>query len=287
MVSLVPGGEGGETPDALAAYPIAKGSGSVTSFSQADGFIAIPADVESVAAGAPVDVQLIGANLRLADLVVMGSHCVGLDVIIDTLQADGLTVKALNIGSMGGLAAAKRGECDVAAMHLMDEATGVYNAPFLTDALELVPGYRRMQGIVFRPDDLRFENKSLEQAVAALLKDPDCIMVNRNAGSGTRILVDRLLGITKAGGTRPSGYWTQPKSHGAVAVAVAQRRADWGMAIASVARQYELGFIPVQEEHYDFVVPRARRDRPAVRRFLAALADPSVRAALRAHGFAL
>jgi putative molybdopterin biosynthesis protein len=278
MVSLVEG----DTPGALAAYPIAKGSGSVTSFSQADGFVEIARDVESLPAGEPVEVRLIGRGLRLADLVVMGSHCVGLDIIIDRLQRDGLAVKALNIGSTGGLAAAKRGECDVAAMHLMDPATGIYNQPFLTPALELVPGYRRMQGILFRPDDQRFAGASLEQAVAAILADPACIMVNRNAGSGTRILVDRLLA-----GAQPAGYWAQPKSHGAVAVAVAQGRADWGVAIASVARQYGLGFIPMQEEHYDFVLPRARRDRPAVRQFRAVLADDTVRAGLRAHGFVL
>jgi putative molybdopterin biosynthesis protein len=278
MVSLVPG----ETPGALAAYPIAKGSGAVTSFSHADGFIAIDRDVESVPAGTRVAVQRIGRDHRLADLVVMGSHCVGLDIVIDRLQVDGLAVKALNIGSMGGLAAAQRGECDVAAMHLMDEASGAYNRPFLTEALELVPGYRRMQGIVFRPDDLRFEERSLDEAVAAILRDPDCLMVNRNAGSGTRVLIDRLLK-----GAKPAGYWAQPRSHGAVAAAVAQRRADWGVAIATVARQYDLGFIPLQEEHYDFVLPRARRERPAVQRFLAVLADETIRTALRAHGFAL
>jgi putative molybdopterin biosynthesis protein len=139
-----------------------------------------------------------------------------------------------------------------------------------------------MQGIVYRPDDARFDERTLAEAVAAILGDPECIMVNRNAGSGTRILVDRLLK-----GATPPGYWAQPKSHGAVAVAVAQHRADWGIAIASVARQYELGFIPLQEEHYDFVIPRARRDRSPVQRFLAVLADDAIRAALRAHGFAL
>ena len=278
MVSLVPGSADG----ALAAYPIAKGSGAVTSFSQADGFIVIDRDVESVPAGEPVDVHLIGRGLRLADLVVMGSHCVGLDLIIDRLEAQGLRVKALNIGSTGGLTAAKRGECDIASMHLMDEATGVYNRPFLTPDLDLVSGYRRMQGIVFRADDRRFDRRTLEDAVAAILSDPECLMVNRNAGSGTRILIDRLLK-----GTRPSGYWAQPKSHGAVAVAVAQRRADWGVAIASVARQYGLGFIPLQEEHYDFVVPRVRRVRPAVGAFLTVLADDGLRAALRGLGFAL
>ncbi|WP_281262058.1 substrate-binding domain-containing protein [Azospirillum thermophilum] len=106
------------------------------------------------------------------------------------------------------------------------------------------------------------------------------MLINRNAGSGTRILTDRLLGAA-----RPTGYWTQAKSHNAVAVAVAQHRADWGVAIASVARLYGLGFLPLQEEHYDFVIPRARRDRPAVRRFLAALDSPEVAEALAGLGF--
>ena len=77
-------------------------------------------------------------------------------------------------------------------------------------------------------------------------------MVNRNAGSGTRVLIDKLLGER-----RPPGYGVQTKSHNAVAAAVAQGRADWGVAIDTVARQYGLGFIPLQEEHYDFVVPEA------------------------------
>jgi putative molybdopterin biosynthesis protein len=276
MVSLVRGNDG-----VLAAYPNAKGSGAVTAFSQADGFIAIPAQVESVPAGAAVEVQLIG-HADLADLVVIGSHCVGLDVLIGRLQQQGIRVKALNVGSTGGLAAAKRGECDIAPIHLMDPQTGEYNRPFLTAALELIPGYRRLQGIVYRRGDRHFEGLTVEAAIAAAIAAPDCLMVNRNAGSGTRILSDRLLA-----GKKPQGYWSQPKSHNAVAVAVAQGRADWGIAIDTVARQYGLAFIPAQDEHYDFVVPRARLDRPAVRRFLAVLDDRTVRAELSALGFRL
>jgi putative molybdopterin biosynthesis protein len=277
MVSLTRGAEDG----ALAAYPNAKGSGAVTAFSQADGFIAIGQHVESVSAGTPVEVQLIG-RAHLADLVIIGSHCVGLDVLIGRLQAEAISVKALNVGSMGGLAAAKRGECDIAAIHLMDPESGEYNRPFLTPALDLMPGYRRLQGIVYRTGDPRFEGRSVEDAITAAISTPECLMVNRNAGSGTRILTDRLLkGVT------PSGYWSQPKSHNAVAVAVAQNRADWGMAIESVARQYGLGFIPVQHEHYDFVVPKAKLQRLPVRRFRALLDDPSVREALAGLGFTI
>jgi len=277
MVSVVRGGEEG----ALAAYPNAKGSGTVTAFSQADGFITIARHVESVPAGTPVEVQLIG-RAHLADLVIIGSHCVGLDILIDRLQADAISVKSLNVGSTGGLTAAKRGECDVAPVHLMDPGTGEYNRPFLTPDLELVAGYRRLQGVVYRVGDRRFEGRALEDVVAMATGSRECLMVNRNTGSGTRILTDQLLK-----GAKPPGYWSQPKSHNAVAVAVAQQRADWGMAIESVARQYGLGFIPVQDEHYDFIVPTTRLERAPVQRFRALLEEASVRQALAALGFGI
>ena len=104
-------------------------------------------------------------------------------------------------------------------------------------------------------------------------------MVNRNAGSGTRVLVDKLLE-----GARPPGYANQPKSHNAVAAAIAQNRADWGVAIAPVAKLYGLGFLPVAPEHYDFLVVESRRERPAVQAFLAALRDQKTRDRIRALG---
>jgi len=275
MVSLVRAD--GEGP--LAAYPNSKGSGAVTAFSQADGFITIGQHVESVPAGTPVEVQLIG-RAHLADLVIIGSHCVGLDVLIARLQSEGISVKALNVGSTGGLAAVKRGECDVAVIHLMDPETGEYNRPFLTPQLELISGYRRLQGIVYRKGDPRFEGRSLEQAIDTAISARDCLMVNRNAGSGTRILTDRYLA-----GAKPAGYWSQPKSHNAVGVAVAQGRADWGITIETIARQYGLGFIPAQDEHYDFIMPKARLARPAVQRFCAVLNEAATRDALTELGF--
>ena len=105
-------------------------------------------------------------------------------------------------------------------------------------------------------------------------------MINRNAGSGTRILIDRMLK-----GARPAGYSNQAKTHNATAVAVVQGRADWGVAIATVAQQYGLGFLPLQAEQYDFVVPKDRLDRAPVRRFCELLGEPSVRAALQELGF--
>ncbi len=275
LASLVEGQDG-----SLMAYPTTKGSGAVTAFGQADGFFRVPPQTETVPAGTGVDVTLIGAGHKLADLVVIGSHCVGLDMLIGHLMADGLAVKALAVGSMGGLAAAKRGECDVAGIHLMDPATGEYNRAFLNETLELFPGYGRLQGIVFRPGDARFENCTIPAFVAAGLADPTCLMINRNVGSGTRIVIDRLLN-----GICPPGYAHQAKSHNAVAVAVAQKRADWGVAIEVVARQYGLGFLPLQPERYDFVVPKGRVERAPVRRFLDLLQESAIRARLAELGF--
>ncbi len=177
----------------LSAFPMGKGSGSVTTFSRADGFVTISRHVEIIEAGETVEVRLIGRGLALADLVVVGSHCLGLDYLLSELQRRGITAKLLNVGSSAGLAAAKRGECDLSGIHLLDPATGEYNRPFLSDALTLVDGYRRLQGIVFRRGDARFEGKCIAEIVATALREPGCVMVNRNQGSGTRILIDRLL----------------------------------------------------------------------------------------------
>ena len=246
LVGLV-AGAGGE----LAAYPMGKGSGSVTSFSRADGFVRIGRNVELVEAATPVEVTLIGRQLAIADLVVVGSHCAGLDVIASALSREGLHVKVLAVGSQGGLAAARRGECDVAPIHLLSPETGEYNTPFLSEGMRLIPGYRRMQGVVTRSDETR--------DVEALVEDPTIRMVNRNRGAGTRVLIDRILGER-----RPPGFPYEPRSHYAVAAAVAQKRADWGVTIETVAEGAGLRFRPLQAEHYDFAVPADRWDRPGV-----------------------
>lgn len=279
LVGLVerPPTAAGET--VLTAYPLGKGSGSVTTFSRADGFVTIERKVELVEAGSVVQVQLLGRDLRLADLVVIGSHCVGLDYLLGCLQDQGYRTKFLAVGSLAGLDAARRGECDLAGVHLMDPETGQYNRPFLSDGLDLLAGYGRLQGVVFRRGDERFEGRDARAAVAAILHDASCAMVNRNPGSGTRILIDRLLG-----GARPTGYAVQPRSHNAVAAAVAQGRADWGVAIRRVADQAGLGFLPLAQEQYDFVVPASRAQRPAVAAFRRLLADVRVQQRLAELG---
>ena len=266
----------------LAAYPMGQGSGSVTTFSRADGFTTIGRHEEIVQAGTLVNVQLLGRELQLADLVVIGSHCIGLDYLLGEVEKVGVRAKFLAVGSLAGLEAAKRGECDIAGMHLLDVKTGEYNRPFLTPDLTLIPGYGRLQGIVFRKGDSRFEGRNADEASAAAIADPSCVMVNRNQGSGTRALIDRLLG-----GRKPPGYAVQPRNHNAVAAAVVQHRADWGVTLDTIARSAGLGFIPVQHEQYDFVSPRARAERPGVKAFVERLADPGTREALARLGMKL
>ena len=268
LVGLVDDLRGG-----LAAYPMGKGRGSVTAFSRADGFVRIPRNTEIVDADSEVEVTLVGRELEPADLVVIGSHCVGLDLVAGALAREGHAVKVVAVGSQGGLAAARRGECDAAPIHLLDPETDRYNAPFLDDTLRLLPGYTRLQGVVTRPDEAG--------DVEALIADPGLRMVNRNRGSGTRILIDGLLGDR-----RPPGYAYEPRSHFAVAAAVAQKRADWGVTIETVAREKGLRFRPLRNERYDFAVPVDRWERPAVRALRRALEPGSaVRRALADLGF--
>jgi putative molybdopterin biosynthesis protein len=273
LVSLVAGDDG------PIAFPSGKGSGAVTAFSQADGFLTIDPLASAVDADSKVDVTLIGEEAGAPDLVIMGSHDIALDVVVGALAERGFRARTIAVGSLGGVAAASRGECDLAPVHLVDPATGSYNKHLLAPGLALVPGWRRMQGFVFRPGDARFEDRSAADALKAALADPAVLMANRNAGSGTRVLIDSLLG-----GSRPAGYANQPRSHNAVAAAVAQSRADWGVCIEPVAKMYGLAFLPIAPEEYDFLLREARRGRPAVQAFLAALRDEGTRARIRSLG---
>jgi len=277
LVGLVDAADAGSGVS-LAAYPMGQGSGSVTTFSRADGFATIGRHEEIVDAGTTVDVQLLG-ELQLADLVVIGSHCIGLDYLLGRLDERGVRSKFLAVGSSGGLDAAARGECDLAGIHLLDPRTDQYNRPFLTPGLDLVDGYGRAQGVVFRRGDERFEGRSAKDAVGAVRQDPACVMVNRNQGSGTRALIDRLLE-----GTRPAGFAVQPRNHHAVAAAIEQGRADWGVTLDTIARRAGLGFLALRDERYDFVVPRSRANRPGVVAFRTLLAEPCTREALARLG---
>ncbi|MGA1598349.1 MAG: molybdopterin biosynthesis protein [bacterium] len=266
----------------LTAYSTGKGSGSITGFARADGFVEVPREVERVEAGQAVRVHLLGDTVRVPELMVVGSHCVGLDFLLGRVREEfGVQSRSLSVGSMGGVLAARRGECDLAGTHLMAPETGLYNEHLVTSGLQLVKGYRRRQGLVFLPDCPAFLGieEHPELVILNALRNPELRMIHRNRGSGTRVLLDQLLGEQ-----RPPGFLTEAKSHNAVAAAVAQGRADWGVAIESVAHSEGLGFHFLQDEEYDFLVPEARLQREAVQQFLELLSLADVQQSLRNLG---
>jgi putative molybdopterin biosynthesis protein len=255
-----------EGADGIVANPVGKGSGAVTAFSQADGFLSIDALADHLPAGTITGVTLFSRGHRIPDFTIIGSHCTGLDLVVSRLNNQGIRVRILPIGSLGGVAALKRGECDIAPVHVLDVTSNSYNCALLTDHTRLIAGWRRMQGLQFRREDTHFVGKSIDDCALEVLRNPELLMVNRNAGAGTRVLIDQLLK-----GARPPGYSNQPRSHNAVAAAIAQGRADWGVAIKQVADANDLGFLPIADEHFDFLVSTTPRRPEIIVAFEAAL----------------
>lgn len=269
LVNLVRGREG------WLAFPLGKGSGSVTTFARADGFFELYSDQEYAEAGDEVRVTLLGRDIQPADLVIVGSHCPGVDRVLTALARRGVTAKVLAVGSRGGLDAAREGACDLAPVHLFDEAKESWNEPFLPDDTRLLRGYVRRQGIACRAEHAAAFEGAPDEAIAKAVQDGTLRIANRNRGSGTYLLLEALLGGTPA--TPPPGWSSAYRSHTAVASAVHQGRADWGLCIESAARDVGLTWIPWRDEHLDFAIPAERWDRPAVRAFREVLESSALR----------
>ncbi len=271
-------------------YPVGLGSGAIRSMALADGYIDIPKNQEFLDEGETVSVRLFSSELHPADLVFMGSHCTGVDLLLQRLRdtSPNLTYKVVNNGSLGGFRAVERGEADVAGVHLLDEVSGEYNSPFverfgLKGRALLVRGYNREQGLIVAKG-----NPKKIQDFDDLLRN-DVAFINRNLGAGTRVLADiHLKKLAESKGinfdeikSRIQGYDVEAKSHSAVAAAVAQGRADVGLGIRTVAHFYGLGFIPIADEKYDFLIPVSSADKDAVKRFLEVLRSKEFQTYLR------
>lgn len=262
----------------LAAYPIGKGSGSVTTFSNADGFVRIDQQVELLETGSEVQVQLISRDTKPADLVIIGSHCVGLDLLMSLLKRKGVQVRFMSVGSSAGLLAVKKGQCDIAGVHILNPDNNLYNQHCISQGLRLIKGYQRKQGIIFREGDSRFQGSNVGEAINNIKNDTSCLMINRNLGSGTRVLIEQMLD-----GSKPNGYLVQTSNHRAVYAAIQQKRADWGVAIQSLTEP-GLGFLEVQNEGFDFIISESKLQKKAVKIFLDLLKDVSVQSLLLEMG---
>lgn len=278
-----------KTESGLMAYPVEKGSGAVSSLLDADGYIEIKEDIHVIEEDEEVSVKLFSEEISSPDLLIIGSHCLGIDVITDLMSEKGYTVRSINTGSMGGLRAIRKGIADVAGVHLLDES-GVYNIPMikslgLEDSAALVKGYVREQGIIVAPGN-PLGIKGIEDL-------PGKQFINRLKGSGTRTLLDmELKKLAERKGVKLSeliesipGYDIEAKTHSAVAAAILTDKAEAGMGIRTVADQNGLGFIPLRDEEYDFVVQKSRMDKPAVKTFLEILGSDAFRDRIRKLGY--
>jgi len=250
------------------AYPMDKGSGAITTLADADGFIEINSDVELLESGEEVEVTMFGKTVT-PDLLFIGSHCLGLDVLAEIAD---LRIRVINTGSSGGLSAIRNGTADIAGVHLLDDS-GVYNISFLKrfgikEAI-LVKGYLREQGLMVKKgSDIKVFDDILNARI-----------INRNTGSGTRVITDlKLKEVALKKGVsfeelidHIDGYQIEAKTHSAVAAAVKLGKADAGIGIRAVAEQNGLKFIKIADEEYDFVIPFKLLESIEIKKFFDAL----------------
>ncbi|MFW6170715.1 MAG: molybdopterin biosynthesis protein [Planctomycetota bacterium] len=248
----------GAVGDRIVATGLPRGAGLITSITEADGMIRVPNQVEGLAANQPVKAELLKPLSSIRNtIVVVGSHDNSLDVLRDEMKASHgrLTLSSSHVGSLGGLMAIKNGGCHLAGSHLLDAEDGSYNVSYVQRYL---PGISvKLVNLVFRDQGLIVPRGNPKQIKGIDdLARPDITFINRQAGSGTRILLDyrlRQLGLDPGDIT---GYAHEEFTHMAVAVAVLSGSVDAGLGIHAAAKALDLGFIPVVTEQYDLVIPR-------------------------------
>lgn len=269
----------GYVENRLIATPLNRGSGVVSSFMKADGILKVPQGLEGYESGSEVKVRLLRSQDDLRNnLVVIGSHDPLLDEISDIMRQtwNDLSMSSSHVGSMGGIMAIRRGEAHVAGIHLLDELSGEYNTAYIKKyfpkgGVRLIECVNRTQGLMLakgNPKNIRSIHDLLQPGVR---------YVNRQKGSGTRILCDFLCRKENIDTSKIYGYDREEFTHTAVAALIAADSADAGMGVYSAARLYELDFIPVCEEQYDLLVPDYAWDTQMVRRLIETLQSKEFR----------
>ena len=248
----------GRVVNLTVATPLPRSAGSITTLTRAEGIIRIPSFSEGINQDEEIQAELLVDEEELKNtIVVIGSHDITIDILADEIRnATGrnIRISSGNVGSLGGLMAIKKGICHFAGSHLLDTQTGEYNISYIKRYLKgigisLFHLVRRDQGLIIKKN-----NPKGIRGITDLTRD-DISYVNRQAGSGTRILLDYNLARSgiKAGSVK--GYDDEEFTHMSVAVDVLSGAADCGMAIYAAAKALDLDFIPMDTEQYDLVIP--------------------------------
>jgi len=272
----------GKMGDHYKAFALQRGAGVSSSLVKADGLLRIPKNAEGLRADEEVDILLMRPKAEIdAALVVTGSHDIMLDEIDDLLREEDVRLSVSHVGSFGGVAAMKTGECHLAPVHIMDEK-GDYNRFLLERHLPeghaLIRGAGRMQGLYVKKG-----NPKNIRSLADLTRT-DVTFVNRQRGSGTRILFDHMLAEEGIDTERVRGYGQELSTHTAVAASVADEDFDCGMGVESVANIHKLEFLPIGDEHYDFLVKKDMLDHPKIQAFIKVLTSTALAKRLEAIG---
>ena len=269
----------GYVGEKLMASPLSRGSGVVSSFMKADGILEVPQGLEGYEAGAEVQVRLLSPAEKLEKtLVVIGSHDPLLDELGDMLHVENNDVymSSSHVGSMGGIMAIRRGEAHAAGCHLLNTENGVYNISFMKKyfpkgGVKLVRCVGRQQGMMVA------KGNPLNIQKFADIAKPGVRYVNRQRGSGTRILTDYLCRQENVDAAAVYGYDREELTHTSVAAQIVSGSADAGMGIYSAAKLYDLDFIPICIEEYDLIIPDHAWDTPMVRQLIATLKSDAFR----------
>ena len=252
----------GRVGQRVVATPLPRGAGSITSLTEADGIIRIPNHVEGIKDHESVAAELLRPLSFIHNtIVIVGSHDNTLDVLADCIKSSHshLTLSSSHVGSMGGLMAIKKGVCHLAGSHLLDTADGSYNVSYIKKFLPKIPV--KLVHLVLRDQGLivRRGNPKKIQGIEDLVRK-DISFINRQGGSGTRILLDHKLKQMGLSPENINGYQHEEFTHMSVAVAVLSGTVDSGLGIYAAARALDLDFIPVVTEQYDLIIPNDHYD---------------------------
>jgi len=262
----------GRVDDRIIATPLNRGAGLTTTLVKADGLLVIPKNSEGLEAGEKVQVALT-KDLSVIDrtLVSIGSQDMIMDFIGSLMEEgpEGIHLSSAHVGSMGGIMAMKRGEAHIAPVHLLDEETGSYNQAyldrFLGEEYALIKGIKREQGLMVPKGNPKMI-KTLKD-----IADKNHKYVNRQRGSGTRILADHLIKEIGISPKEISGYDLEMTNHMSVAAAVEAGTADAGLGAYSAAKAMGLDFVFIANEEYDFVVKKTSLEHFMIKEFIRVL----------------